>query len=365
MLPVAAAGLVLAAVLLTLQFVRLSRNDLGSDATAPFIVGTSWRLDDRLAAEGIRVHVTPGNGYDGQFFLGQAYDPLLLDGAPESFDMPRYRARRPLASMLGWLLAGGQRALIPGALLCVGLLSTALGCAATGRLLAGCRLSRWLGLGFVAVPGVVVGIMFGTAEPLALGLSALGLTLAADRRAVGAGLAFAGAGLAKESYLGFAVAAAAFLLISGAGRLREAILLVAPGVALLGAWYLYVNWQVPPNATDNIGAEAFTVPFTGWLRALRVVARGDYVPDAPVGPLGAVLLCGSFLLLVAALLLAVRTRSMLGLAGGLFALYGLCIGGTVLEGRFLSAMRTLAPCVLAAALLILTRVTARPATVDG
>jgi hypothetical protein len=380
MLPVALVGLAVAAVLLTLQFIRLARNDLGSDGTAPFIVGTSWRLDERLLAQGIPVTLTPGNGYDGQFFLGQAYDPLLLDGSPTSFDMPRYRARRPLSSMLGWLLAAGQPAAIPWALLAVGVLATGVGCAATGRLLAGHWMPRWLGLGFAAVPGVIVGVMFGTAEPLALALAALGLSLAADRRAVLAGLAFAGAGLAKETYLGFAVAAAAYLLIArhpGTGRLwarlREGALLVVPGVLSLGAWYAYVNWRVPPNPTDDIGAAAFTVPFSGWLRAFRVIFDGRYVPDAPVGPLGVVALTGTFLLMVAAVLLAARSRTLLGWVGVLFAVYGLSVGGTVLEGRFLSAMRTLAPCVLAAGLLVVStlaaalpsRVSAGAATGDG
>src|SRR5262249_56745499 len=102
---------------------------------------------------------------------------------------------------------GGQWRAVRAALLAVGLLATGLGCAATGGLLAGYRLSRWWGLAFAGIPGAVVGVMFGTAEPLALGLSALGLSLATGRRPLAAGLAFAAAGLAKETYLGFALAA--------------------------------------------------------------------------------------------------------------------------------------------------------------
>jgi hypothetical protein len=356
-LPVAAAGLAVAAVLLALQFVRLARNDLGGGTTAPFIVGTSWQLDERLAAAHIPVTLTPGHGYDGQWYLGLAYDPLLLDDAAGSFDMPRYRARRPLASMLGWLLAAGQPPAIPAALLAVGLLATALGCAATGRLLAGYGLSRWWGVAFAAVPGVIVGVMFGTAEPLALALAVLGLSLATERRVLAAGVAFAAAGLAKETYLGFAAAVAAYLLLAGdvplRARIRPAAAVLLPGCLVLAGWWLYVGWMVPPNATDSSGTDAFTVPFAGWITAFRTVARGRYVPDAPVGPFGVVALGASFLLLVLAVLLAARSRTMLGWAGLLFAVYGLSVGGTVLSGRFLSAMRTLAPCVLAAGMLVL------------
>src|SRR5262249_26335544 len=261
MLPVAALGLALAGVLLTLQFVRLARNDLGRDATAPFIVGTSWQLDERLAAQGIPVSLTPGHGYDGQWYLGLAYDPLLLDGAASTFDMPRYRARRPLASQLGWLLAAGQAPAIPAALLAVGLLATGLGCAAAGRLLAGHGLSRWWGLAFAAVPGGVVGVMFGTAEPVALGLAAVGLSLAGEGRMLAAGMAFAAAGLAKEPYLGFAAAAAGYLLVAGGGpllaRVRQAAAVLLPGCLAMAGWWTYVAWRLPPNPTDNSGTRAF------------------------------------------------------------------------------------------------------------
>jgi hypothetical protein len=59
-LRVGVAGTLIAATLLCLQFVRLARNDLGSDATAPFMVGTSWRIDESLAQRQIDVHLTPG-----------------------------------------------------------------------------------------------------------------------------------------------------------------------------------------------------------------------------------------------------------------------------------------------------------------
>jgi hypothetical protein len=110
---------------------------------------------------------------------------------------------------------------------------------------------------------------------------------------------------------------------------------------------------VPPNATDNIGSESFTVPFAGWIAAFRSIAAGRYVPDAPVGPFGAAALAGSFVLLLVAVLVAARSRTLLGWTGLLFAVYGLSLSSALLEGRFLSSMRTLAPCVLAAGLVVL------------
>src|SRR6266498_3937821 len=93
-LAVGVAGLLAGAVLLGLQFVRLDRNHLGGGPSAPFFVGTAWHLDEELTARNIHVVIRQGKGYDGQWFLGLAYDPLLRGHLADGFDMPRYRARR-------------------------------------------------------------------------------------------------------------------------------------------------------------------------------------------------------------------------------------------------------------------------------
>ncbi len=358
----AAAGLAVAGVLLALQFVRLAHNHLGSDPTAPFFVGTAWHLDEELAARGTRATVTSGNGYDGQWFLGLAHDPLLRGHLAAGFDMPRYRARRPLFAMAGWLLSAGRPAAVPVALLAVELLAVAAGCAATGRVAAAHGRSRWWGLGFVAVPGVAVGVMFGTAEPLGLALAAVGLSLALDRRFAAAGLAMAGAGLTKETYLGFGAAAAIWLLARPAGgaggvreRLRPAVTVLAPGVALLASWWWYVARMLPASTRDA-GLEALSPPLVGWAHTLARIARGGYVADAPVGALGPAALVAMFALLVAAVLLTLRARTLMDWTGLLMGCYGLMIAGTLLD-RFLSATRALAPCVLGAGLALLA---ARP-----
>jgi hypothetical protein len=346
---VAVAGLLVAGVLLALQFVRL-----GWEPTAPFVVGTTWRLDEELAARRVPVKVTSGHGYDGQWFLGMAYDPLLRERLAAGFDKPRYRARRPLQPVVGWLLAGGQTRAIPLGLLAVGPLAVALGCAACGRLLAASGRSRWWGLGFAVVPGVVVGVTFGTAEPLALALAVLGLSLVLDGRVMAGGLAFAGAALTKESYLVFAVAAAGWLALAVARSRRaraaaEAAAVLLPGVLALGLWWAYVAWRLPAGAGDRRGVAALGPPLAGWEHAIGLVVRGEYVPDAPVGPLGVALLVGSGLLAVAAILLGMRRPTLLGWTGLLLGLYGLVLSGVLLD-RFLSSMRALAPTVLAAGL---------------
>jgi hypothetical protein len=354
-LGVTVAGLAVAGVLLALQFVRLERNHLGAGPSAPFFVGTAWHLDEELAARRIDVIVRPGNGYDGQWFLGLAYDPLLREHLADGFDMPRYRARRPLLAIAGWTLAAGRPTAVPAALLATELLAVGIGCAATGRLLAAARLSPWWGLGFAVVPGVVVGVMFGTAEPLGVALGAVGLSLALDRRLVPAGLAFAGAGLTKETFLGFAGAAAIWLLLKQRERLHEglraAATVLVPGVVLLGTWWWYTGLMVPASRTDDAGLASIAAPFVGWGHTLARIASGGYVPDAPVGVLGPASLVATLALLVVAVLLTLRPRTLLDWTGLVMGVYGLIIGGGQLD-RFLSASRALAPCVLGAGLAV-------------
>jgi hypothetical protein len=248
---------------------------------------------------------------------------------------------------------------VPAALLAVEVLAVGIGCAATGRLLAAAGLSRWWGLGFAAVPGVVVGVMFGTAEPLGVAMAVVGLSLVLERRLVPAGLAFAAAGLTKETYLGFAGAAAVWLLLRSRAalvqRLRAAATVLAPGAVLLGAWWWYVAAMVPPSRTDAVGLDSIAPPFAGWSHTLARIAGGGYLPDAPVGMLGPASLVASFELLVVALALTLRVRTLLDWTGLIMAVYGLMIGGGQLD-RFLSASRALAPCVLGSALGVVAAV---------
>jgi hypothetical protein len=354
------AGALIGLALLALQLVRL-----GGDPTAPFFVGTFWDLDDALAERGIEVQTVPGTGYDGQWYLGLAYDPLLLDDLSDGFDMPRYRAGRPLLGMAGWLASGGGLLGAAPGILAVGVLAAGLGAAATARLAVAAGLPRWAGLAFCLVPGVAVGVTHATAEPLGLACAALGLSLAVrppDRLAPAAGLAFAAAALTKETYLLFALAAAAVALLEGGGRLwarvRRAGLLVAPGVALLAVWSGWVALRVPASATDGRPAAALAPPLTGWVDAIGDMVAGTWVADAPVGPLGIGLMVGSLLLAVAGVVAGLRRPGLLGWCGLGFGVAALCLSPYLL-GHFLSAMRVLAPSVLAA-LLGLGAALARP-----
>jgi hypothetical protein len=351
LLLVAAAAAGLGAGLLGLQFARF-----GPDLTAPFQVGSAYGLDEQLEERGIRVRVFPGTGYDGQWFLGLAYDPLLLGDPTRGYDLPRYRAGRPLLPVAGWLLAAGGQGRVPsGTLLAAGPLALALGAAASARLLAGAGRPAWLGLVFCAVPGVAVGAMFGTAEALGLALALVGLVLAHGRRPLAAGLAFAAAALTKETYLVFAVAASAVALTGAAGwgaRLRQAAALLVPGAVALALWSAWVLARVPAGGGDAEALGAVAPPLVGWVETVVAITTGRWTPDLPIGPLAVLAMLGSLGLSVAGIVLGARRRGLLGWTALALGLYGLCLSADLLA-HFASSMRAVAPAVLAAGLVLL------------
>jgi hypothetical protein len=365
-LRVGAVGLAIGALLLVAELLRL-----GSDPTALFHVGARWQLDEQLAARNIRVQTQQGPGYDGQWFLGLAYDPLLLDDLTGTFDQPRYRAGRPLYPMAGWALATGRIPAIPAGLLAVGALAVGVGSMAIARMLVAYRRSRWWGLGFGLIPGVSVGVAFGTAEPLGLALAALGLGLTLDSGAADAGsrrsralqlwagLAFAGAALTKESYLVFAGAGAFYLATlpgrAGWSRLRPAVTLVGPGVAALAAWWVYVLGAVAPIRGHGSPLDALGPPLLGWGRTMALLIRGEYQVDALTNPVGYLMLAGSLAAVLAGTFVGLRSTTLPARIGLLLGGYALFLSATLL-GHFMSSMRALAPIVLGGGLAVATAI---------
>jgi hypothetical protein len=340
---------------LGLLFVALGLASAGFTPTGPFQVGEYWGLGEDLAARGVAVTTEPGIGYDGQWYLALAHDPLLRQDLTRRFDNPRYRAGRPLQGWLGWLLSAGRPGAVPLGLLALGPLAVGLGCAATARILSAFGRSPAWGLGFALVPGVWVGVAVATAEPLGLALGALGLSLVLDRRLGLAGLAFAGAALTKETYLTFAVAAALHLLLDRSAatpaRLRAAALALAPGLAALAGWWLYLVTRVPLYP-DRGWVGVLELPFTGWPRWLWVLGhyQAPTVPDAP-GRGGAMLVAGCLLLIGAGLVVGLLRRSLPARCGLVFCGYASLLGG-VLPTQFFSTLRVLAPCCFAALLAV-------------
>jgi hypothetical protein len=241
----------------------------------------------------------------------------------------------------------------------VGILAVGLGCAACARVAAGYRRSPWWGATFALIPGVLVGVGYGTAEPLGVALAALGMSLTLDHRYRWAGLAFAGAALTKETYLGFALATAVFLAVDRYRRhrpwLRPVAAVAVPGVATLLAWWGYVNTVLPPEYNPHSTLGRFSPPLVGWVELLVGMVRGDSSTRLiPVPFADQLAMVATFGVLVAGVVLAFRLRQTLPAYLTLgWGLYGLMIAGFLLA-RFGSAHRALAPAVLAAGLFLVT-----------
>jgi hypothetical protein len=258
--------------LVTLAY--LGRHDF--NPTALFRIGDRLPLSPRLSPEDV-VRFPGELGYDGQFYLTIALDPLLSDpGTTRALDVPRYRYRRILFPVLGWMLSGGRPALVPWALLTV-LLTSFTGLALTLGELG--RLRRCRGPGellALALVGAWVSLLLGTAGLLSAFLLAqalLGYELGQGRRTW---VALALAGLARETSL-LLVPAFVFAGARRSGR-RAALATVTAAVPAL-VWNVWVLVRVPAgNAVGVAGRLAW--PFLG------LTGKLSSLPAAPMSAKG-------------------------------------------------------------------------------
>jgi hypothetical protein len=108
---------------------------------------------------------------------------------------------------------------------------------------------------------------------------------------------------------------------------------------------------------DRPAVGAVGPPLAAWAHAVGLVVRGSYVPDAPVGALGSLLMVGSLAAAVAAIMVGLRQATLLGRTSLLLGLYALVLSGDPLS-HFLSSLRVLAPTVFAAGLAVAAKLTA-------
>jgi hypothetical protein len=182
----------------------------------------------------------PGNlkdyvGYDGQFFLYIALDPVR---ARPYLDEPAYRYGRPVYPLAARAVSLGRPRAIPWALLLLGVAGVVAGTFAASALLEREGLSPWYGALLGAYPGLFLAVSWDLSEALAYGLAALAL-LAFGRERGGrsltaAGVLFGIAGITRETTLLFPVSFAFWLALHA--RRRDALRLVGlsflPYVAL-------------------------------------------------------------------------------------------------------------------------------------
>ncbi len=168
-------------------------------------------------------------GYDGQFYLFIATDPL---GARRYLDNAAYRYSRPVYPLAARALGVGGEKVLPWTLLLLGIAGVALATFALASVAGQHDISPWYGALIGAYPGLFLAVSHDLAEPLAYGLLALGLLAWKTGRQylVAASLLFGVAGATRETTLLFPICIAFWLAVR-ARRVRDGAIVLAIAIA--------------------------------------------------------------------------------------------------------------------------------------
>ena len=208
-----------------------------------------------------------GQGYDGQFFLAIALDPLLQHpGSTEALDFPRYRYRRILYPLAGHVLGLGHPKAIPYTLVLINVLCIPILVLLGARLLGEVSGSKntLLSILVLAPVGVWVSFCLSTCDLMGTTLF-LAALYAAARGRPGLSALFVGcAGLTRETYLAIAVMLSMAPLLNRGNRRIEWRYLLS---IIPGAWWLVHTMFRFPAGPDRVG-EHFGAPLGGILGKL-------------------------------------------------------------------------------------------------
>lgn len=259
---------ILAAVVVLVVTVSLLFLRFGGNVTGFFRIGDAFPLSPFLPGSEALVH--PGEtGYDGQFFLTLAYDPLLRhEGTIAALDNPRYRARRILYPALAHGLALGSPRVVPWVLVCLnaGAAIVLVALLAFG----GLRETPGWALGVLAFQGLWVCVAMSPADLFALVFLVAALGFYQSRNISGVVVSLLLASLTRETYL---LHAALFAGLSLRERRWKEALAIAAGQLPVVAWNAWVLLRVPQGSTSV--RESFGLPFSGIAEAALRLLRDD------------------------------------------------------------------------------------------
>lgn len=227
-------------------------------------------------------------GYDGQFYWIEAGDPLLLHRSTivDMVGPAGYHFQRPAYPALAWLLALGNRSVLPISMLAVNVLAV-LGLTLAFALF--CRRrgwSVWWALAVGALPGLLMPTLRDLTDPLATCAMLGGLLAWRSERRWSAAALLSLAALSRES---MAVAVAAVLVDAGwrawrarrdRAQLGRIVRLAWPPVlmpaALYAAWQVYLRLQVPAiHGSVQVAASAApSGTVTGFFDRLSPMLQG-------------------------------------------------------------------------------------------
>ncbi|GBC80292.1 hypothetical protein HRbin09_01527 [bacterium HR09] len=315
---------------------------LNLSPTGFFRIGDRFPPSPRVGA--LRPLVFAGEpGFDGQFFLTIALDPLLQEpGSVAALDEPGYRYRRILYPALGWLLAGGVPWLIPWALVAINVASFAALCTLLAK---GTDDSWWRGGLFFCCVGAWVSLFMSTADLLSTLLVLAFLLDLARHRPARASVLLGAAALTREVNL---VLMPVSLLAGWRDAKLRGVLYNAAALLPAVGWNVYVLQRFPSSRSIAGTTHNFGWPFEGlWAKATAMAAS----------PFGVKPLMEAFLL--ASLLIAGAwcagqrawwrdERWVLAASSALFMLI-ICLSSTQVLGYFVNHCRVFLPVLVIAA----------------
>lgn len=261
--------------------------------TLGLIVGlatvVAWNAeDDDPGLPYVSLYDEPANGFeaklnrgDGQAFAALAQDPLLE--RPEAFRAGEaeaaYRAQRPILGWLAWAFSFGHAPLVPLSLFGLSVAGLALLAVVVASLLMQHGASAAWSMLVVSSPGALITLDWTGPECLGLAAALVGFRCWLDERRAPAIVAFAVAGLSRESLLLVPIALAAHALIVRRAGFRSVLPLALPLVSY-AAW-VGVVWARLGALPSDAGQGRLAAPLTGLWRA----AAGWSATDAVVAGL--------------------------------------------------------------------------------
>jgi hypothetical protein len=158
--------------------------------------------------------------------------------------------------------------------------------------------------------------------------------------------------LSKEQFVLVPVAIAVWELVRMRGRVRDALVLVAPILPVAG-WWVYARLQL--GAWFTSGTTALAFPLSGWKRSLLDAGIGTYSPDGALNisdEATLVIVAGLFVLLALGGIFAIRLRGPTDAAYLAIGVVAVCLAPnatTLLRDaiRNTSVLLTLVPFVIA------------------
>jgi hypothetical protein len=183
----------LSAAFVVLRWMHAAQHQLGQFVVAGARYATASRVPKSLP-------VHPGSGYDGEFYYRLALDPFDLARRAFGIRLDSFsRVERIGYPFLAWLVARGQHADVPLALVVVNVVACGVLALAGGLVARSAGRHALWGLVFAGYWGYLWTLSRDLSELVAAALVMLGLAALLRHQPIWSGLAFLGAVLSKET----------------------------------------------------------------------------------------------------------------------------------------------------------------------